>query len=449
MANYIVVLILIGFLNKKLPVTDIDKEWILQRMLKPLQVITIITLILSVIADDKYDPTFNFIGFIITTILIYILYQLSASKIVNTLLLAVFPFYVITSIVDFLKFFFPSFYKNNDGKITIIAAAALIWLIAYFVGASKQRKALAAEEEKRKRIEGENEMLELLVQERTTEILAQKNELLKTLEQLKATQDQLVQSEKLASLGELTAGIAHEIQNPLNFVTNFSEVSEELLLELLEEGKKNASERDVELESELITDLKANLEKISHHGKRASSIVKSMLEHSRVSDGQKEPVDLNLLADEYLRLSYHGLRAKDRTFNAKIETLFDPKMPKISVITQDFGRVLLNIINNAFQSPNPSDAPADYMKTVTVKSKVHKNTIEVSIKDNGAGIPENIIGKIFQPFFTTKPTGKGTGLGLSLAYDIVKAHGGELTVNSTENQGSTFSISLPIPATAV
>ncbi|MFB0908004.1 MAG: ATP-binding protein, partial [Spirosomataceae bacterium] len=296
---------------------------------------------------------------------------------------------------------------------------------------------------RRKEIEGENEKLEILVQERTAEIVSQKDELLKTVEQLKSTQDQLVQSEKLASLGELTAGIAHEIQNPLNFVNNFSEVSEELVIELLEEREKALAERDAALENELLTDLKENLTKINHHGKRASGIVKSMLEHSRVSDGHKEPVDINLLADEYLRLSYHGLRAKDRTFNAKMETLFDPKMPEIKVITQDFGRVFLNIINNAFQSPDPADAGESHMKQVTVATNVYKNHIEVSIKDNGAGIPENIKDKIFQPFFTTKETGKGTGLGLSLAYDIVKAHGGEVKVNSIENEGTEFIITLP------
>jgi signal transduction histidine kinase len=312
------------------------------------------------------------------------------------------------------------------------------------VGASKQRKALAAEETRRKEIESRNEQLEVLVKERTSEILNQKNELLKTLEQLKSTQDQLVRSEKLASLGELTAGIAHEIQNPLNFVNNFSEVSEELVVELLEEREKAIAERDTELENELLTDLKENLTKISRHGKRASSIVKSMLEHSRVSDGQKEPVDINLLADEYLRLAYHGLRAKDRTFNAKMETLFDPKMPEMKVITQDFGRVFLNIINNAFQSPDPTNATEGYMKTVTVATHVYKKHIGVSIKDNGVGIPNNIKDKIFQPFFTTKPTGKGTGLGLSLAYDIVKAHGGELSVISKVDEGTTFVISLPI-----
>ncbi|MDP5121776.1 MAG: ATP-binding protein [Spirosomaceae bacterium] len=443
MASFIIVLVLISFLNKKIAISEDEQQW-LKRVVKPIQISAIVLLVLGIVTDDKYNPTFNLFGFIITSVLIYILWNFRENKIITTLLLALLPFYIVSNVVNLISFFFHSFYEENDGLLSIFVAAALIWLIAYFVGASKQRKELVAEENKRKIIEEENRNLEVMVRERTSEILAQKNELIKTVEQLKATQDQLVQSEKLASLGELTAGIAHEIQNPLNFVNNFSEVSEELVTELLEERSKATADRDVELEEEILTDLKENLSKINHHGKRASGIVKSMLEHSRMSDGQKEPVDLNLLADEYLRLSYHGLRAKDRSFNAKMDTLFDPKMPEIKVITQDFGRVLLNIINNAFQSPDPSNSTAAYMKTVTVTTQVLANTVLISIKDNGAGIPENIKDKIFQPFFTTKPTGKGTGLGLSLAYDIVKAHGGEMKMSSKENEGTEFVITLPI-----
>lgn len=442
MASFIIVLIVISFLNKKIVISEDDQKW-LKRVVKPIQISAIVLLVLVIITDDKYDPTFNFFGFLITSVLIYILWIFRENKIINTLLLALLPFYIVANIINLVSYFFPSFYGENEGLLSIFSIAALIWLIAYFVGASRQRKAFIAEENKRKIIEEENRSLEVMVKERTAEIVAQKNELLTALEQLKATQDQLVQSEKLASLGELTAGIAHEIQNPLNFVNNFSEVSEELLIELQEELEKPPTERDDELESEILVDLKNNLQKISHHGKRASGIVKSMLEHSRLSDGHKEPVDINLLADEYLRLAYHGLRAKDRTFNAKMETLFDPKMPKINIITQDIGRVLLNIINNAFQSPTPANASADYMKTVTVASKVNSKNIEISISDNGAGIPSKIKDKIFQPFFTTKATGKGTGLGLSLAYDIVKAHGGNITVTSKENKGANFVISLP------
>jgi signal transduction histidine kinase len=288
-----------------------------------------------------------------------------------------------------------------------------------------------------------------------------------TLSELKATQKQLIQSEKMASLGELTAGIAHEIQNPLNFVNNFSEVSKEMADELREEVNK--PELDKELLSQIAEDLAQNQEKIYHHGQRASSIVKGMLEHSRTSSGVKQLTDINALADEYLRLSYHGLRAKDKSFNAEIVTDFDSKLPKVEVVSQDIGRVLLNLINNAFQavhektsmpdalegervqmaheeaSSASASGPEGYKPTVTITTELTANSqLLIAIKDNGSGIPDAIKDKIFQPFFTTKETGKGTGLGLSLAYDIVKAHGGELTLESEENKGATFKIILPL-----
>ncbi len=263
-----------------------------------------------------------------------------------------------------------------------------------------------------------------------------------TLTNLKSTQAQLIQSEKMASLGELTAGIAHEIQNPLNFVNNFSEVSNELIVEVEEERAKNPESRDENLVSEILSDIKQNLEKINHHGKRASDIVKGMLQHSRTSNGIKEPTDINALTDEYLRLSYHGLRAKDKSFNADFKTEFDPNLPKINIIPQDIGRVLLNLINNAFyaaplppeggfKDPNYIHKPMVIVKTSYLPpSGGMRGACLISVKDNGPGIPSSIVDKIFQPFFTTKPTGQGTGLGLSLSYDIVKAHGGEITVES-------------------
>ena len=268
----------------------------------------------------------------------------------------------------------------------------------------------------------------------------------KTLVDLKQAQQQLVQSEKMASLGELTAGIAHEIQNPLNFVNNFSEVSTELVREMVDIVEKGNSE---EVKA-IAFDVAQNLEKINHHGKRAADIVKGMLQHSRTSTGQKELTDINALADEYLRLAFHGLQAKDKTFNAKFETHLDSTLPKLNVIPQDIGRVLLNLINNAFyavsekqkaQSTKPGSV---YDPTVTVSTKNLGGKIEVSVKDNGNGIPDSIKEKIFQPFFTTKPTGQGTGLGLSLSYDIVKAHGGEIQVITRENEGTIFIIQFPI-----
>ena len=279
-----------------------------------------------------------------------------------------------------------------------------------------------------------------------------KNQIEKTLSELKATQSQLIQSEKMASLGELTAGIAHEIQNPLNFVNNFSEVSNELIVEIEEERARNPESRDENLVTEILTDIKQNLQKINIHGKRAADIVKGMLQHSRTGSGQKELTDLNTLADEYVRLAYHGLKAKDKSFNAEVKTDFDPKLPKISVVPQDIGRVLLNLLNNAFyacEERNKKEV-AEYKPTVFVSTSSYLiekgglSEIKISVKDNGSGIPDAIKDKIFQPFFTTKPTGQGTGLGLSLSYDIVKAHGGELRVETKDGEGSKFIIQLPL-----
>ncbi len=271
---------------------------------------------------------------------------------------------------------------------------------------------------------------------------AAKKQVDKTLVDLKQAQQQLVQSEKMASLGELTAGIAHEIQNPLNFVNNFSEVNAELMAELLEEVKKG----NVQVAETIADDIRQNLEKINHHGKRADSIVKGMLQHSRTSSGQKELTDINVLTDKYLRLAYHGLRAKDKSFNAKFETDFDHSIEPVSLIPQEIGRVILNLINNAFYavSQRQKTEGKEYEPSVLISSVKINGVIEVKVKDNGTGISQKNLDKIFQPFFTTKPTGQGTGLGLSLAYDIVtKGHGGELNVESHEGKGSVFTISLP------
>jgi two-component system, NtrC family, sensor kinase len=267
----------------------------------------------------------------------------------------------------------------------------------------------------------------------------------KTLKSLRNTQRQLILAEKMASLGELTAGIAHEIQNPLNFVNNFSEVSNELMDEMKEELAVG-TEASVQLAKEIADDIKQNLEKINHHGKRADAIVKGMLQHSRTSSGKKEPTDINALADEYLRLAYHGLRAKDKSFNATMKTDFDESIGNIHIISQDIGRVLLNLINNAFYAVNEKKKTLGngYEPTVSLRTKRTNGKAELFVTDNGSGIPQKVLDKIFQPFFTAKPTGQGTGLGLSLAYDIVKAHGGELRVETKEGEGSTFSITLPV-----
>jgi signal transduction histidine kinase len=291
------------------------------------------------------------------------------------------------------------------------------------------------------------------------ELEAAKEQIEETLDELKSAQSQLVHSEKMASLGELTAGIAHEIQNPLNFVNNFSEVSEDLIDEMLEDLLEG---NDQEV-NEIITNLRQNLQKINHHGKRASSIVKGMLQHSRASQTSKEVTDINALVDEYLRLAYHGMRAKDKSFNVEYKLDLDPSLPEIAVIPQEIGRVLLNMINNAFYAVSASAREVnkaeirensykhqaakdnDYKPEVIVSTKKLDGKIEIQVKDNGNGIPDIIKDKIFQPFFTTKPTGQGTGLGLSLSYDIItKGHGGNIEVDSKMGQKTQFIITLPI-----
>ena len=263
-----------------------------------------------------------------------------------------------------------------------------------------------------------------------------------TLANLKSTQSQLIQSEKMASLGELTAGIAHEIQNPLNFVNNFSEVNKELLTEM-DEGIEKGNFSEVK---SIVKNIISNEEKIRHHGKRADAIVRGMLQHSRSSSGVKEPTDINALCDEYLRLSYHGLRAKDNEFNTTLNTDYDKTIGTLNIIPQDIGRVILNLINNAFYAVKEKKAQLEdgYVPTISVSTKRSGDNVLISIKDNGNGIPQNILDKIFQPFFTTKPTGQGTGLGLSLSYDIVKTHGGEIKVETKQSEGTRFIIHLPL-----
>ncbi len=288
----------------------------------------------------------------------------------------------------------------------------------------------------------ENSVLEERVATRTRELKVEKEKAEVTLAELKSTQSQLIQSEKMASLGELTAGIAHEIQNPLNFVNNFSDVNTELIDEITEAIDAG----NFEEAKELMASIRDNEVKIKYHGHRAEAIVKSMLQHSRISTGQMEPVEINALADEYLRLSYHGLRAKDKSFNANMLTDFDPAVGKININQQDIGRVLLNLYNNAFYAVNEKKKqhPEGYEPTITVNTKRMGDRVAITVKDNGNGIPQKVVDKIFQPFFTTKPAGQGTGLGLSMSYDIVKAHKGELKVNTQEGEGSAFVMILPL-----
>lgn len=331
-------------------------------------------------------------------------------------------FVLVFGLMDYFGFVFPKeYYASKETYFALSCQSGLV-LIIFFIS-------IVFENIRKKAFNQVNE---------------QKNTLEKALSELKATQSQLIHSEKMASLGELTAGIAHEIQNPLNFVNNFSEVNSELIGEAQEENNKgNTGGVNI-----ILNYLKENEQKISHHGKRAESIVKSMLLHSLTSSGQKEPTDINALCYKYLRLSYHGFKAKDKTFYAQCKLEADKSVHKIEIVPQDIGRVLLNLINNAFYEVSEKKKLVNnnysYNPEVVVHTKRLEDRVEIRVSDNGKGIPENIKKKIFQPFFTTKPTGQGTGLGLSLSYDIVKAHGGELNVESIEGEGTDFIIAIPL-----
>jgi len=347
-----------------------------------------------------------------------------------------YPLIGVAFLFGLLKLVLHDFMEDNEAYSLIPIVAAFIYVLGRWAASKKQMEQINIFSQR-------NAELDRMVAERTVELTRQKEELEKTLLQLQTTQEQLIQSEKLASLGELTAGIAHEIQNPLNFVNNFSEVSIELIDEMQEELNKGDKDEAIAIAG----DLKENLQKIIHHGKRADGIVKGMLQHSRASSNVKEPTDINKLADEYFRLAYHGLRAKDKSFNAELETHFAEGLPLINVVPQDIGRVLLNLFNNAFYAVHQKqkDGTTDYKPTVVVTTSIKNKQLTILVKDNGNGIPDEVKDKVMQPFFTTKPTGEGTGLGLSLSYDIVKkGHGGDIKINSKGGEGSEFMIILPI-----
>ncbi|WP_020606113.1 sensor histidine kinase [Spirosoma spitsbergense] len=333
----------------------------------------------------------------------------------------------------------------------IIGISAMVLLFAGFLISfvTSQRKKIQynqelqlLHEQQRQLLLEQNNLLEQRVQARTTELNQQKEALQTSLSHLKATQIRLVQQEKLASLGELTAGIAHEIQNPLNFVNNFSEVCGELIEELKDEIRGGHTDDALGLSDELTK----NIEKIAKHGIRASRIVKAMLEHSHSQSGERQPTSINALADEYLKLAYHGLRAKNPAFQCELITTFDPQMGSVKVVSQEIGRVLLNLFNNAFYAvtERAGKEPGHFLPVVTVSTARQENQVIIRVKDNGTGIPTAVQAKLFQPFFTTKPTGEGTGLGLSLSYDIVtKGHGGTMEMASTEGEGAEFIVTLP------
>lgn len=362
-------------------------------------------------------------------------------KPVQSYLIAHYPLVAISLLAGLVNLILPKTYDAYDDYFEVGILLGFCWIFARWASSKKQ-------EEEFRAINAQNLVLDQLVAERTAELTRQKDELQEAVKLLQTTQQQLIQSEKLASLGELTAGIAHEIQNPLNFVNNFSEVSMELIEEMGEELAKG----DTEEAMAIANDIKQNLEKIRHHGKRADGIVKGMLQHSRASSNVLEPTDVNNLADEYLRLAYHGLRAKDKSFNAELVTNFDPALKKVNMVPQDVGRVLLNLYNNAFYAVQQKQKlgiagykPTVEIITTTLNLSGKPGWVQITVKDNGTGIPEEIKDKILQPFFTTKPTGEGTGLGLSLSYDIiVKAHGGKIDIQSVEGEFTSFIVKLPL-----
>lgn len=326
------------------------------------------------------------------------------------------------------------------GPILLLLAVGIVGVLI-----REQHRRLRQEQEKQLLLAQQNELLEQQVALRTAEVVAQRNSLEQALQELRTTQTQLVQKEKMASLGELTAGIAHEIQNPLNFVNNFSEVSSELLAEL-EAEQQQAPGRSA-LETELLADLKQNLVRITQHGQRAAAIVRGMLEHSRASTGERKPTDLNALCEEYLQLAYQSARAQHKNFTVTLTTRFAPGISPVSVVPQEVGRVLLNLLLNAFYAVRQRQQQSGplYHPEVMVSTGVRGQQAVIKVRDNGLGIPAAIQDKIFQPFFTTKPTGEGTGLGLSLSYDIItKGHGGLLTLNTEPNEFTEFSIVLPL-----
>ena len=380
-------------------------------------------------------------------VFIYLWYIISSRKTLKGAQWAIVIGLLLFSFMVFLYIAMISKYKTDFIPYNMLIASCLILsfplsLLVYIALRFKEivtevrqnaEQVMKLSEEKKEQALKQQKILE-------EEVARQTIELRTSLENLKSTQSQLIQSEKMASLGELTAGIAHEIQNPLNFVNNFSEVSNELIDEMNDELNKG----DIEEAKAISSDIKQNLEKINHHGKRADAIVKGMLQHSRSSSGVKEPTDINALCDEYLHLSYHGLRAKDKSFNATMKTDFDPSIGNINIIPQDMGRVILNLITNAFYAVDEKKKSGieNYEPTVSVSTKKINGKVEINVADNGSGIPQKVLDKIFQPFFTTKPTGQGTGLGLSLSYDIVKAHSGELKVETKEGDGAAFIINL-------
>ncbi|MEO5893419.1 MAG: ATP-binding protein [Ferruginibacter sp.] len=442
----ILAIIIVRFLRKTLQTSGLLPE--LDKTLVGAMAVSIILLV----AGTVIESTRTLANWLTHALLLFLAYLPFYKKEFNAgkqMIYGILPYIIVAVLGDLVKLINADFFREWDDYFETAKLFATLWMIAMWLITRKQRKALEAEklrtqekEKEYKITESLKAALEVQVAERTAALTLQKEELQHALDELRSTQALLIQSEKMASLGELTAGIAHEIQNPLNFVNNFSEVNTELIEEMKTELKAGNHEDAMAIAN----DIAANEQKINHHGKRADAIVKGMLHHSRSSDGVQEPTDINDLTDEYLRLAYHGLRAKDKSFNASMKTDFDKTIGKIGVIPQDVGRVILNLITNAFYAVTDKKKQAGngFEPTVSVSTKKAGDKVLICVKDNGNGIPQKVLDKIFQPFFTTKPTGEGTGLGLSLSYDIIKAHGGEIKVETEEGKGAVFIVQLPV-----
>ena len=436
---------------------------VLQKWEKPLQYAIFFSVVLFVTEAILSDADiFKWIWHVFLLTLVIFLLRQKELRVLRMFIGAFVPYVIVSLVSDLSHVISPDFFSKNENYFNNATTLTFIWMVAILFSQNRQLKTAEKERIRRQKEDELNRAiairkveLEGLVAERTAELTAQKEELENTLHELRATQSQLIQSEKMASLGELTAGIAYEIQNPLNFVNNFSEVNAELIDEMkIEIEKGNLGEVKA-----IASDIAMNEKKISQHGKRADAIVKGMLQHSRASSGVKEPFSINELADEYLRLAYHGMRAKDKSFNVIMKTDFDETIGKISIIPQDIGRVILNLITNAFYAVTEKkqqlakdlsgfeslSGQKGFEPTVWVSTKKTGNNVSISVRDNGNGVPKKALDKIFQPFFTTKPSGMGTGLGLSMSYEIItKAHSGELKVDTNEGEGAEFTIILPI-----
>jgi two-component system NtrC family sensor kinase len=443
-------LVLLGrkFLDTPTRLPALDKR--LAQVWQPAAALFLIGLaISSEYVTDILDDTFLLAVLVLG---VAVGWQLRAYRPAWLMGLGLVPYVLLSAVQLLVQLVNAKWLKTYNDSFDFASFLVFSWLGVLWYMARSQKKSLAAEQLTRRQAEQEqqqlaaaNQGLEQLVLQRTATLARQTDALRATLTELKDTQAQLIQREKMASLGELTAGIAHEIQNPLNFVNNFADVSTELIAELEEERARPA--RDLALEAELLHDLKQNLQRITQHGGRASGIVRGMLEHSRASTGERAPTDLNALCDEYLRLSYHGLRAKDKSFNATLQPDLAPGLPLVSVVAGDVGRVLLNLFTNAFYAVQQRQRAGEpgYAPTVGVTTRQVGTAVEITVHDNGTGIPDAVRERIFQPFFTTKPTGEGTGLGLSLSHDIItNGHGGTLGVESKAGEGTRFIVNLPI-----